>query len=41
MTARTLARAFSESAATPADRLWGAIAYASAWIPLVAWLMLD
>ena len=40
MTARTLGRAFSESVATPADRTWGAIAYASAWIPVVAWLML-
>ena len=33
VTARTLARLFSESLATPADRRWGAIAYASAWIP--------
>jgi Zn-dependent protease len=33
-TARTLARLFSESLATCADRKWGAIAYASAWIPV-------
>jgi Zn-dependent protease len=33
ITARTLARLFSESLATPADRRWGAIVYASAWIP--------
>jgi Zn-dependent protease len=33
VTARTLARLFSESLATSADRRWGAIAYASAWIP--------
>lgn len=38
--ARTLGRAFSEAAATPADRVWGAIAYASAWIPLGAWFLL-
>jgi Zn-dependent protease len=34
-TARTLARLFSESLATSADRKWGVIAYASAWIPAV------
>jgi Zn-dependent protease len=33
VTARTLARLFSESLATTADRRWGAIAYAAAWIP--------
>ena len=33
-TARTLARLFSESLATSADRRWGVIAYASAWIPV-------
>ena len=33
VTARTLARLFAESLATPADRRWGAIAYAAAWIP--------
>lgn len=33
VTARSLARLFSESLATSADRSWGAIAYASAWIP--------
>jgi len=32
--ARTLARLFAESLATPADRRWGAIAYAAAWIPV-------
>jgi Zn-dependent protease len=39
-TARTLARLFSESLATSADRKWGAIAYASAWIPVAAALLL-
>lgn len=40
VTARTIARLFAESAATPADRRWGAVAYASAWIPVaVAWLL--
>jgi Zn-dependent protease len=33
-TARTLARLFSESLATSADRKWGVIAYAAAWIPV-------
>jgi Zn-dependent protease len=33
VTARTLARLFAESLATPADRRWGAIAYTAAWIP--------
>jgi Zn-dependent protease len=33
VTARTLARLFSESLATRADRRWGAIAYAAAWVP--------
>jgi Zn-dependent protease len=32
--ARTLARLFAESLATTADRRWGAIAYAAAWIPV-------
>jgi Zn-dependent protease len=36
VTARAIAHLFSESTATPADRIWGAIAYAAAWIPLVA-----
>jgi Zn-dependent protease len=36
VTARTLARLFAESLATSADRKWGAIAYASAWIPVAA-----
>ena len=33
VTARTLARQFAESLATPADRRWGAVAYAAAWLP--------
>ena len=40
VTARTLARLFSESLATPADRRWGAIAYAVAWIPAAVALLL-
>ena len=39
-TARALARLFSECLATPADRTWGAVAYASAWIPVAAALLL-
>lgn len=39
-TARAIARMFSESLATPADRRWGAVAYASSWIPLVAGVIL-
>jgi Zn-dependent protease len=39
-TARTLARLFSESLATAADRKWGAIAYASAWIPVAVAVLL-
>jgi Zn-dependent protease len=39
-TARTLARLFSESLATSADRKWGAIAYASAWIPVAVAVLL-
>lgn len=39
-TARVIARLFSESLATAADRRWGAIVYASAWIPVVAALIL-
>ena len=38
--ARSLARLFSESLATPADRRWGAIAYAAAWIPAAVALLL-
>lgn len=38
--ARALGRLFSESLATPADRRWGAIAYASAWIPVIAAILL-
>lgn len=39
--ARAIGRQFAESLATSADRRWGALAYASAWIPVVAalWLM--
>jgi Zn-dependent protease len=40
VTARAIARLFSDSLATPADRRWGALAYASAWIPMVAALLL-
>jgi Zn-dependent protease len=40
VTARTLARLFSESLATSADRRWGAIAYASAWIPAAVAIMI-
>jgi Zn-dependent protease len=39
-TARAIGRLFAESPATPADRRWGAIAYASTWIPLIAALLL-
>jgi len=39
-TARVIARLFTESLATRADRRWGAIAYAAAWIPVVAALIL-
>jgi Zn-dependent protease len=38
--ARTLARLFAESLATPADRRWGAIAYAAAWIPVAVAMIL-
>jgi len=38
--ARAIARLFAESVATPADRRWGAIVYASAWMPAVAALIL-
>jgi Zn-dependent protease len=39
-TARALGRVFADSLATSRDRAWGAIAYAMAWIPLIAgaWL---
>ncbi len=40
VTARSLARLFSESLATPADRRWGAVAYAAAWIPAAVALLL-
>jgi Zn-dependent protease len=40
VTARTLARLFSESLATAADRRWGVIAYASAWIPAAAAILI-
>jgi len=38
--ARVIARLFAESVATPADRRWGAIVYASAWMPAVAAVIL-
>jgi hypothetical protein len=39
-TARAIGRVFADSTATSRDRAWGAIAYATAWIPLIAgaWL---
>jgi len=40
ITARTIARLFAESTATSGDRIWGAIAYAAAWIPVIAAAML-
>jgi Zn-dependent protease len=40
VTARSIARLFSESLATPADRRWGAVVYAAAWIPVAAAIML-
>jgi Zn-dependent protease len=40
VTARAIARLFAESVATPADRRWGAVAYASAWIPVIAAILL-
>jgi len=40
VTARTIARLFAESVATPADRRWGAVAYAAAWIPAIAAFLL-
>ena len=40
LTARAIARQFAESLATAADRRWGAIAYASAWIPVAVALLL-
>src|SRR5262249_55402360 len=40
VTARTIARLFAESLATPADRRWGAVAYAAAWLPVLIALML-
>ena len=39
-TARALARVFAESLATPADRRWGALVYAAAWIPVAAAFLL-
>jgi Zn-dependent protease len=40
LTARAIGRSFAESLATPADRRWGALAYASAWIPAIAAFLL-
>ena len=39
--ARTFARSFADPAATATDRVWGAIAYVSAWIPVGAWFLLS
>jgi Zn-dependent protease len=39
-TARAIGRVFSESAATPGDRAWGAVAYAAAWIPVIVAILL-
>jgi len=39
-TARAIARLFAEPPATPADRRWGVVAYAAAWIPVVIALIL-
>lgn len=39
-TARAMARLFAEAPATAADRRWGMVAYASAWIPAVVALIL-
>jgi len=40
LNARAIARLFCESTATSADRGWGAMAYAFAWIPLIVALLL-
>jgi Zn-dependent protease len=40
VTARTIGRLFAESVATPADRRWGVVAYAAAWIPAIAAFLL-
>jgi Zn-dependent protease len=40
ITARAIARSCADSIATPGDRRWGALAYASAWIPVIAALLL-
>jgi Zn-dependent protease len=39
-TARAFGRSFADAPATSADRVWGAIAYASAWIPVGAWFLI-
>ena len=39
-TARAFGRSFADAPATSADRVWGAIAYASAWIPIGAWFLI-
>jgi Zn-dependent protease len=39
-TVRAIARLFAEAPATAADRRWGVVAYASAWIPVVIALIL-
>ena len=40
VTARAIGRLFAESVATPADRRWGAVVYAAAWLLVVAAVML-
>lgn len=40
VTARALVRLFSESVATPSDRLWGVLAYACCWVPVALAVMM-
>ena len=40
ITARAVAQQFSEAIATPADRVWGGLAYLMAWVPAVVAAML-
>jgi Zn-dependent protease len=39
-TARAVAQQFGEAVATPADRVWGGLAYLTAWVPAVVAAML-
>ena len=39
-TARRMAQAFSESVVTRHDRIWGAMAYVTAWVPIAIALLL-